>query len=52
MIINGEPVSGSISERKWYCRIVGSLDRAQLMLMEGLTYLDGNGDGEACEALR
>ncbi|WP_094585151.1 thermonuclease family protein [Synechococcus sp. BO 8801] len=49
-IINGEarPSSG----RRWYCRNVGSWERAQQLLREGHTYLDGDGDGEACEALR
>jgi endonuclease YncB( thermonuclease family) len=49
-IINGEarPSSG----RRWYCRNVGSWERAQQLLKEGHTYLDGDGDGEACEALR
>ena len=49
-IINGgaSPTSG----RRWYCRTVGSWERAQQLLREGHTYLDGDGDGEACEALR
>ncbi len=49
-IINGgaSPSSG----RRWYCRNVGSWQHAQLLLREGHTYLDGDGDGEACEALR
>ncbi|WP_353617849.1 excalibur calcium-binding domain-containing protein [Synechococcus sp. CCAP 1479/9] len=40
------------SGRRWYCRNVGSWKRAQQLLREGHTYLDGDGDGEACEALR
>ncbi len=49
-IINGgsRPSSG----RRWYCRSVGSWEHAQQLLREGHTYLDGDGDGEACEALR
>ncbi len=49
-IINGgsRPSSG----RRWYCRNVGSWEHAQQLLREGHTYLDGDGDGEACEALR
>mgnify|MGYP001809575624 CR=1 FL=1 len=49
-IINGgaSPSSG----RRWYCRNVGSWEHAQQLLREGHTYLDGDGDGEACEALR
>ena len=49
-IINGgsRPSSG----RRWYCRNVSSWEHAQQLLREGHTYLDGDGDGEACEALR
>ena len=49
-IINGgaPPSSG----RRWYCRNVGSWEWAQQLPREGHTYLDGDGDGEACEALR
>lgn len=47
-IINGgaRPSSG----RRCYCRNMGSWERAQQLLREGPTFLDG--DGEACEALR
>ncbi|WP_254991988.1 thermonuclease family protein [Cyanobium sp. N5-Cardenillas] len=51
-IINGGRGSGNSSGRRWYCRNVGSWERAQQLLREGHTYLDGDGDGEACEALR
>ncbi len=44
--------AGPSSGRRWYCRNVGSWNRAQQLLREGHTYLDGDGDGEACEALR
>ena len=49
-IINGgaSPRRG----RRWYCRTVGSWEHAQQLLREGHTYLDGDSDGEACEALR
>jgi endonuclease YncB( thermonuclease family) len=49
-IINGgaRPSSG----RRWYCRNVGSWEHAKQLLREGHTYLDGDSDGEACEALR
>jgi endonuclease YncB( thermonuclease family) len=40
------------SGRRWRCREVGSWERAQQLLREGHTYLDGDADGEACEALR
>ncbi len=48
--INGAAIPRS--GRRWYCRNVGSWERAQQLLREGHTYLDGDGDGEACEALR
>ncbi len=56
-IINDpKPMAGlptaSASGRRWRCREVGSWERAQQLLREGHTYLDGDGDGEACEALR
>lgn len=38
--------------RRWYCANVGSWERAQQLLREGHTYLDGDSDGEACERLR
>ena len=31
---------------------VGRLAKAQELLKQGHSYLDGNGDGEACEGLR
>ncbi|PZV20081.1 MAG: hypothetical protein DCF18_14720 [Cyanobium sp.] len=34
------------------CGEIGSFARAQELLRKGHTYLDGNGDGEACESLR
>jgi endonuclease YncB( thermonuclease family) len=34
------------------CSEIGSSARAQELLRQGHTYLDGNGDGEACESLR
>ena len=49
-IINGGPALGPSSCRRWYCWVLGSWERAQQLLKEGHTYLDG--DGEACEALR
>ncbi|MCP9861329.1 MULTISPECIES: thermonuclease family protein [unclassified Cyanobium] len=51
-IINGGSTSGSSSGRRWYCRTVGSWEHAQELLRQGHTYLDGDSDGEACEALR
>jgi hypothetical protein len=34
------------------CRQLDSWPRAQQLLRQGHTYLNGNGDGEACESLR
>ena len=34
---------------RYRCREIGSHARAQQLLRQGHTYLDGNGDGEACE---
>jgi endonuclease YncB( thermonuclease family) len=38
--------------RRWHCQEIGSYNRAQELLRQGHTYLDSNGDGEACESLR
>jgi len=38
--------------RRYRCEEIGSYARAQELLRQGHTYLDGNGDGEACESLR
>ncbi|WP_286196140.1 thermonuclease family protein [Synechococcus sp. CCAP 1479/9] len=38
--------------RRLRCREIGSFTRAQELLRQGHTYLDGNGDGVACESLR
>jgi endonuclease YncB( thermonuclease family) len=38
--------------RRYRCGEIGSFARAQELLRQGHTYLDGNGDGEACESLR
>ena len=38
--------------RRYRCSQIGSYARAQELLRQGHTYLDGNGDGEACESLR
>ena len=38
--------------RHYRCTEIGSYDRAQELLRQGHSYLDGNGDGEACESLR
>ena len=37
---------------RYRCKQIGSWAKAQELLKQGHTYLDGNGDGEACEGLR
>ncbi|MFM8525289.1 MAG: thermonuclease family protein [Cyanobacteriota bacterium] len=38
--------------RRFRCREIGSHARAQELLRQGHSYLDGDGDGDACESLR
>jgi hypothetical protein len=38
--------------RRYSCKEIGSYERAQELLRQGLTYLDGNGDGQGCESLQ
>ncbi len=38
--------------RRYRCGEISSFARAQELLRQGHTYLDSNGDGEACESLR
>jgi endonuclease YncB( thermonuclease family) len=38
--------------RRYRCKEIGSYARAQELLRQGHSYLDSNGDGEACESLR
>jgi len=38
--------------RRYTCKQIGSHAQAQLLLRQGHTYLDGDGDGEACEGLK
>jgi endonuclease YncB( thermonuclease family) len=45
--------AGSIpGGRRYRCSEIGSFARAQELLRQSHTYLDGNGDGVACESLR
>ena len=37
---------------KYRCKDIGSWDKAQVLLKQGHTYLDRNGDGVACESLK
>ena len=47
----GASSTGSGS-RKYRCGEIGSWSKAQDLLKQGHTYLDGDGDGEACESLK
>ena len=38
--------------RRYRCKEIGSFAQAQYLLAQGHSYLDGDGDGQACEALR
>ena len=44
--------SSAPSGRRYTCKDIGSYSHAQMLLRQGHTYLDGDGDGEACEGLR
>ena len=44
--------SSSGSSGKYRCKEIGSWDKAQVLLKQGHTYLDRDGDGEACESLK
>jgi len=47
----GASSTGS-SSSKYRCKEIGSWSRAQELLRQGHTYLDRDGDGEACESLK
>ncbi len=47
----GADITGSGSS-KYRCREIGSWRKAQDLLKKGHTYLDRDGDGEACESLK
>ena len=40
------------SSGKYRCKEIGSWDKAQVLLKQGHTYLDRDGDGEECESLK
>jgi len=44
--------SSSAGSGKYRCKEIGSWDKAQARLKQGHTYLDRDGDGEACESLK
>jgi endonuclease YncB( thermonuclease family) len=43
---------GGTTSGKYRCKEIGSWDKAQVLLKQGHTYLDRDGDGEACELLK
>jgi Excalibur calcium-binding domain len=38
--------------KTYRCKQIGSWAKAQELLKQGHSYLDGDGDGEACESLK
>ena len=46
-----QPIAAPAGGR-YRCKEIGSFARAQELLRQGHTYLDGDGDGVACESLR
>ncbi len=44
--------SSAPAGRRYTCSQIGSYAQAQVLLRQGHRYLDGDGDGEACESLR
>ena len=44
--------SSAPSGRRYTCKQIGSYAQAQVLLRQGHSYLDGDGDGVACEGLR
>ena len=46
------PQTAATAGPRLTCRQIGSYARAQELLRQGHSYLDGDGDGEACESLR
>ena len=52
---NNQPTGASkpgYSGSRYRCKQIGNWTKAQELLKQGHTYLDGDGDGEACEGLR
>jgi hypothetical protein len=48
----GASGGGGNSSGRYRCKEIGSWSKAQELLSQGHTYLDRDGDGEVCEALR
>jgi len=49
---SGSASKPSYSGSRYKCKQIGNWAKAQELLKQGHSYLDGDGDGEACEALR
>ncbi len=49
---DGDTLRVQAGGRRYRCKGIGSNARALELLRQGHTYLDSNGDGEACESLR
>jgi endonuclease YncB( thermonuclease family) len=49
---NPSSSSAAPSGRRYTCKQIGSYAQAQALLRQGHNYLDGDGDGLACEGLR
>jgi endonuclease YncB( thermonuclease family) len=43
---------GASSSGRYRCKEIGTWDKAQVLLKQGHTYLDRDGDGKACESLK
>ncbi|MEN9860936.1 MAG: hypothetical protein RLZZ515_1418, partial [Cyanobacteriota bacterium] len=44
--------SSTPTGQRYTCSQIGSYAEAQVLLRQGHRYLDGDGDGEACEGLK
>jgi len=49
---SASPSGSASSSGRYRCKEIGSWSRAQELLRQGHTYLDRDGDGEACESLK
>ena len=49
---SGSAARSSQSGSRYRCKQIGSWAKAQELLRQGHSYLDGDGDGEACESLK
>ncbi len=50
--VNASTTSSESNSGRYRCKEIGYWSRAQDLLKEGHTYLDLDGDGEACESLK